>query len=73
MDFFCSGIQFYLLLSPYVYLISFFFLDLYVLGDDALISLGSFMLTKHLYVLIRTKGEVGAPLNWLKPSSKIFY
>ena len=32
------------------------------------------MQTKHLCVLIRilTKGEVGAPLNQFKPSSKIF-
>ena len=37
-DFFFSGIQFYLLLSPYLCLISFLYLDLYVLGDDALIS-----------------------------------
>ena len=34
-DFFCSGIQFYVLLSPYLYLISFSYLDFYVLGDDA--------------------------------------
>ena len=40
LDFFCSGIQFYLLLSPYLCFISLslLFLDLYVLGDDALIS-----------------------------------
>ena len=38
LDFFCSGIQFYLLLSPYPFLISLIYLDLYVLGDDALIS-----------------------------------
>ena len=38
MDFFCSGIQFYLLLSPYLCFISLLCLDLYVLGDDALIS-----------------------------------
>ena len=38
LDFFCSGIQFYLLLSPYLCLNSFLYLDLYVLGDDALIS-----------------------------------
>ena len=33
------------------------------------------MQTKHIGVLIHiwTKGEVGAPLNRLKPSSKIFY
>ena len=52
LDLFCSGIQFYLLLSPYLGLISFLYLDLYVLGDDALISQGSFMQTKHLCVLI---------------------
>ena len=38
LDFFCSGIQFYLLLSPYPCFISLLYLDLYVLGDDALIS-----------------------------------
>ena len=45
---FCSGIQFYLLLSPYLRFISFLYFDLYVLGNDALISLGSFMQTKYL-------------------------
>ena len=34
---FCSGIQFSLLLSPYFCFI-FLYLDLYVRGDDALIS-----------------------------------
>ena len=52
-DFFCSGIQFYLLLSPYLCFITLLYLDtLYVLGDDALVSLGSFMQTKYLRVLI---------------------
>ena len=37
LDFCCSGIQFYLLLSPYLCFISLLYLDLYVLGDDALI------------------------------------
>ena len=62
LDFFCSGIQFYLLLSPYLCFISLFYLDLYILGDDALISWGSFMQTKYLFVLIHIwiKGEVGA-------------
>ena len=36
LDFFCSGIQFYLLLSPYLWFISLLYLDLYVLGDDKL-------------------------------------
>ena len=52
LDFFCSGIQFNLLLSPDPCFISLLYLDLYVLGDDALISLGSFMQTKYLCVLI---------------------
>ena len=34
---FCSGIQFYLLSSPYLYFISFLYIELYALGDDALI------------------------------------
>ena len=38
LDFFCSGIQFYLLLGPYLCFISLLYLDLYVLGDDALIN-----------------------------------
>ena len=38
LDFFCSGFQFYLLLSPYLCFISFLYLDFNVLGDDALIS-----------------------------------
>ena len=42
LDFFCSGIQFNLLLSPYPCFISLLYLDLYVLGDDALIKLGVF-------------------------------
>ena len=39
LDFFCSGIQFYLLLSSYLCFISFLYLYLYVLGDDAFIYL----------------------------------
>ena len=38
LDFFFSGIQFYLLMSPYLCFISLLYLDLYALGDDALIS-----------------------------------
>ena len=38
LDFFCSGIQSYLLSSPYLCFISLLYLDLYFLGDDALIS-----------------------------------
>ena len=38
LDFFCSGIKFYLLLIPYLCFISLLYLDLYILGDDALIS-----------------------------------
>ena len=35
VGFFCSGIQFYLLLIPNLCFISLLYLDLYVLGDDA--------------------------------------
>ena len=38
LGFFCSSIQFHLLLSPYLCFISMLYLDLYGLGDDALIS-----------------------------------
>ena len=50
--FFCSAIQFYLLLSPCLCFIFLLFLDLYVLGDDALISQGTFMQNKYISVLI---------------------
>ena len=62
LDFFCSGIQLNLLLSPYPCFISLLYLDLYVLGDDVLISEGSFMQAKYLCLLIHIwiKGEVGA-------------
>ena len=38
LDFFCSSIQFYFLLIPYLCFSSFLYLDLNVPGDDALIS-----------------------------------
>ena len=38
LDCFCSSIRLYVLLSPYLFFISFLYLDLYVLGDAALIS-----------------------------------
>ena len=38
LDFLCSGFQFYVLLSTYFCFISFLYLDLYVLGNDAWIS-----------------------------------
>ena len=62
-------------MSPYLCFISLLYLDLYVLGDDALISQGSFVQTKYLCVLIHIwiKGEVCVPWNRFKPSSKIFY
>ena len=38
LGFFFSDTTFYLLLSPYLCFISFLYLNLYVLGDDALDS-----------------------------------
>ena len=49
--FFCSGIQCYLLFSPYLCFNSFLYIDLYVLGDDAVISKVSFMQANYLCVL----------------------
>ena len=52
VGFSCSGIQFYLLLSPYPCFISLLYLDLYVLGDDALVGWGSFVQARCLCFLI---------------------
>ena len=52
LDFFCSAIQFYLLLSTYLCFISFLYLDLYVLGDVVLLSKAYFMQSNYLCVLI---------------------
>ena len=74
MVIFSSGIQFYLLLRPYLCFVSFIYLDLYVLGDDALIS--EVLLCKpNIYVSWSTS-ELRVRLaswNWFKSSSKIFY
>ena len=51
LDLFCSGIQFYLLLSPYFCFISFLYRNLFVLGDDTLISYVSYMQTKYIMCL----------------------
>ena len=58
LDFFYSSIHESL---SWLHKLPFLFLDLYVLGDDTSISKGSFMRTKHLFVLIhiRNKGKVG--------------
>ena len=75
LDFCCSGIQFYLLLVPYLCFISFLISWFICSTRWCIDKLRVLMQTKHLYVMIHiwTKGEVGAPLNWFKPSSKIFY
>ena len=75
LDFFCSGIQFHLLLSPYLCFISFFISWFICSRRWRIDKLGVFHANLHLCVLIHiwTKGEVGALLNRLKPSSKIFY
>ena len=52
LDFLCSGIQFYVLLSPYLCSISSLYLDLYVLGDNSWIGKGYYMQTNNLRVLI---------------------
>ena len=48
LDFVCSeySVLFTVAVSPYLCIIFFLYLDLYFLGEDALISYGSFMQTK---------------------------
>ena len=60
-DFFCSGIQLYVLFRPYLCFVSFLCLDFYVLGYDSWIIWGSFVRARRLFVFvhIRIKGEVG--------------
>ena len=66
---FCSSIQLYVLLSPYLCFISFLYHDVYVLGDNTSISEGSCMQTKHLCVLIHIRIKGGLVLlNMFKPS-----
>ena len=61
LDFFYSRVQLYILFIPYLCLISFLYLDLYLQGNDTSVGQGSFMRAKHLFILIliRNKGEVG--------------
>ena len=52
LDFFCSRYSVIFTVVSLSLLISFLCRDVYVLGDDALISYGYFMQTKYLCVLI---------------------
>ena len=58
LDFLCSYIQFYLLLSHYLCFFTLLYSDLHVLGDDALISKGYLMQTIYLCVLIHIRLRV---------------
>ena len=60
---------------PYLCFISFLYLDLYVLGDGALISRGSFVQTKHLCVLLivrlaRRETGLSPPVKYFTDRSK---
>ena len=52
LDFFCSGIQLYLLFSLYLCFISLLYLDFYVLGGGALVGCRSFVRAGYLCVWI---------------------
>ena len=58
---FCSGIQLHYTVVSLSLIYLFLYLALYVLGDDTLISYGSYMRTKHLFFLISIiiMGKVG--------------
>ena len=69
LDFLCSGIHSYVLLSPYVCFISFLNFDVCVHGDDESISYGFFMRTKRLCVLIHIILKIRlAPMYMFKTS-----
>ena len=58
----------------YCEVLTFVYLDLYVQGDDSSISTGSFMQTKHLYILIHIRIRVRfVPSNIFKPFSNYFW
>ena len=63
------------MLSLYLCFISFSYLDLYLIGDDTLISWGPLMQTRRLFVLkqIRNKGEVGYHITSVGPPAEMFY
>ena len=64
LDFFCSGIQLYVLLSPYLCFFSFLYLDWYVLGDYCMDELGTFHANQTSSVLIHIRYKVEVlPLN----------
>ena len=58
----CSGVRFCLLLDPCLSFVSLLYLDLYVLGEDALVGWGSLVGTRCLCVLVCVwdGAEVGA-------------
>ena len=73
LDFFCSGIQFYLLLSPYVCFISLYIL-IYMFWEMMHDKLGVFHANQISMSWSTYELRVRlAPLNRFKPSSKIFY
>ena len=57
--FFCSGIQLYVLFSPFFCFISFLYIHLYVIEYYSVIGLGSFIEAEHLCVLINIRIEGG--------------
>ena len=71
---FALVVQFYLLLGHCLCFVSFLCLGLHVLGDGALVDLGSFMRAGHMCVLVCVWAGVGvgAPLNQFGPSGGIF-
>ena len=75
LDFLCSGIQFYLLLSPYLCFISLLYLDLLCFRRWCIDKLGVFhanQISMCLYPHLN-KGRGWRAVKWFKPSSKIFY
>ena len=68
LDFFCSSIKLYMLLSPYLGFIYFLYLNLYYLVDNLSMGWGSLMQTKHIFVLIHLRNNCEVdPITYLGP------
>ena len=72
LDLFCCSIQFYVLLSPCLYFISFLYLYLYVLGDGVLISYRDLSCKPNIYVYWSTC-ELRTRLARREPLVKYLY
>ena len=74
--FFCSGFQFYVLLSPYLCFISFFYFLIYMFWETMHGYIRGSSCKPNIFVSWSTselRVRLARPENWSKPYSKIFW